>query len=524
MFKKTPKSSIPRNALPVRKAPKNPYGFFRALSSGSPVVYASMILMGLGNILAGQLLKGLLFLGIEALFVMYMMAPEGGIFYLKLLPSLGDREMQEIWDDEIYAYTYIMGDDSKLILLYGVVAICVIALMIVVWRASVCSSYKSSCLCRQGKGKAGYWTEVKAAAKELMAKWRKPLKNKNHDRIFCGAMAVVVYPVSCVKGLFAWQKKRNIPNFLAEIKALFDANAHKLMMFLPVALLCVFTVVPLLYMMSMAFTDYNKTNYVLFNWVGFKNFVSIFDSTSSIGRQFGDVLLWTIIWAIFATFLNFIFGTIVAIIINRNGTRCKGLWRGLLSLTIAVPQFVSLMVIRSMLQPEGIVNRMLMDAGIISERLPFMTDVTWTRVTVIIVNLWVGIPYTIMQVTGILKNIPAEQYEAARIDGAGAFQQFKNITVPYMLFVMTPYLITQFTGNINNFNVIYLTTRGEPLGVGNTAGGTDLLVTWLYKLSVDKQNYSMAAVVGIFTFVVLSIVSLITYRSTGSYKDEEGFK
>jgi arabinogalactan oligomer/maltooligosaccharide transport system permease protein len=157
-------------------------------------------------------------------------------------------------------------------------------------------------------------------------------------------------------------------------------------------------------------------------------------------------------------------------------------------------------------------------------RLPFLTDATWARVTVIIVNLWVGIPYTIMQVTGILKNIPAEQYEAATLDGANAYQQFRSITLPYMMFVMTPYLITQFTGNINNFNVIYLTTRGNPIGVGETAGATDLLVTWLYKLSVDKQEYSMAAVVGIFTFIVLSIVSLVTYRSTGSYKDEEAFK
>ena len=129
-----------------------------------------------------------------------------------------------------------------------------------------------------------------------------------------------------------------------------------------------------------------------------------------------------------------------------------------------------------------------------------------------------------MQVTGILKNIPAEQYEAARIDGANVYQQFKKITLPYMLFVMTPYLITQFTGNINNFNVIYLTTRGNPLGVGDTAGATDLLVTWLYKLSVDKQYFNLAAVVGILTFVVLSVVSLITYRNTGSYKNEEGFK
>lgn len=462
------KTEAPQNALPVvRKAQKNPYSLTKAITKGGPIVWLSMIFMGLGNICAGQFVKGLLFLAIEVLFFGYLFSAEGGIYYLKLLPSLGDREMQEIWDPDEFVYKYIMGDDSKLILLYGVVAVCLIALMVVVWRSSVCSGYKAISLRRE---------------------------------------------------------KKNVPNFLHELKSLLDENAHKLLMALPVALLAVFTVVPLVYMMSMAFTDYNKTNYVLFNWVGFDNFLSIFDPNSAIGKQFGDVLLWTIIWAIFATFLNFIFGTIVAILINRDGTKCKGLWRGLLSLTIAVPQFVSLMVIRSMLLPQGIINRMLLENKIISEALPFMTDTTWARVTVIIVNLWVGIPYTIMQVTGILKNIPAEQYEAARIDGANSLQQFWNITVPYMLFVMTPYLITQFTGNVNNFNVIYLTTRGDPLGVGETAGGTDLLVTWLYKLSVDKQNYSMAAVIGIFTFVVLSIVSLVTYRSTGSYKDEEGFK
>lgn len=463
-----PKTEAPQNALPVvRKVQKNPYGLLKAIAGGGPIVWLSMLVMGFGNICAGQFIKGLLFMAIEALFFMYMFSPEGGIHWLKLLPSLGDREMQEIWDPDEFVYKYIPGDDSKLILLYGVVAICIIVGLIIMWRSSVCSGYKALCLRR---------------------------------------------------------RKEKVPNIIDDVKSLADDNIHKLLMFLPVAFLLVFTVVPLIYMMVMAFTDYDKSHYVLFNWVGFDNFISIFDKGSTIGKQFGEVLTWTIIWAFFATFLNFIFGTIVAILINREGTRCKGLWRGLLSLTIAVPQFVSLMVIRSMLQPEGIINRMLLEAGWISERLPFMTDTTWARVTVIIVNLWVGIPYTIMQVTGILKNIPAEQYEAARIDGANAFQQFKNITVPYMLFVMTPYLITQFTGNINNFNVIYLTTRGDPLGVGNTAGGTDLLVTWLYKLSVDKQKYALAAVIGIFTFVVLSIVSLVTYRSTGSYKDEEGFK
>ncbi|MFW5669246.1 MAG: carbohydrate ABC transporter permease, partial [Acetivibrio ethanolgignens] len=252
------------------------------------------------------------------------------------------------------------------------------------------------------------------------------------------------------------------------------------------------------------------------------NFEILFSANSTVGKQFWSVLGWTIVWAIFATFLNFIFGTLMAMVINRKSIKLKGLWRGCLSMTIAVPQFVSLMVIRSMMQPEGIINRMLMNNGY--SKLPFLTDATWARVMVIIVNLWIGIPYTIMQVTGILQNIPEEQYESSRIDGANVVQQFVHITLPYMLFVLTPYLITQFTGNINNFYVIYLLTRCEHVAVGNTAGATDLLVTWMYKLSVDQQKYNIGAVIGIFTFIVLTVISLITYRNSGSYKDEEVLK
>ena len=96
--------------------------------------------------------------------------------------------------------------------------------------------------------------------------------------------------------------------------------------------------------------------------------------------------------------------------------------------------------------------------------------------------------------------------------------------MPYIFFVMTPYLITTFTGNVNNFNVIYLLSGGEPTPIGSSAGKTDLLITWLYKLTVDKDNYSMGAVIGIMTFIVLAIVALITYRNSGSYKNEEGFR
>ena len=125
----------------------------------------------------------------------------------------------------------------------------------------------------------------------------------------------------------------------------------------------------------------------------------------------------------------------------------------------------------------------------------------------------------------ILQNIPAELYEAAQIDGAGPLTIFRKITLPYIFFVMTPYLITTFTGNINNFNVIFLLSGGGPDTMSYYyAGKTDLLVTWLYRLTITQKDYNLGAVIGILTFVVLATVSLITYRRTGSYKDEGAFQ
>ena len=446
-----------------------PTNLFAALKNGGFLVWASCLVMGLGNFAAGQFLKGLLFLAIEAGFIYYMTST--GIGWLSMLPSLGDTATQEIWNDDLGVYEYVQGDNSQQILLFAVATIAIIVFFAVVWSASVRSGYMGLAVKRSGK---------------------------------------------------------KAPSIKKDIVALFDENIHKLLMAPPFMMLAIFTMIPLVYMMLMAFTNYSAVNdhLILFDWVGLKNFVSLFDSTNAIGKQFGAVLGWTLIWAFFATLLNFFLGTFMAMIIQRPTTRLKGLWRTILSLTIAVPQFVSLMIIRNMFKDNGAVNTMLQSMGILAQGqiLPFMTDATWARVLLIVVNLWVGIPYTVMQVTGILQNIPVEQYEAARIDGANTAQQFRYVTLPYMIFVLTPYIITQFTGNINNFNIIYLLTGGGPTFVGDSAGQTDLLVTWLYKLSIDKQQYNMGAVIGIFTFVVLAVVALVTYRSSGSYKDEEGFK
>ena len=463
----------------ARKRVKNPNSLTSALVNGGPIVWLSCLIMGLGNICAGQVVKGLIFLAIEALVIVLMFVPiipdmggtaHSGLDWISMLPSLGDRDDERKVVGNIEKLVY--GDRSHLILLYSVIFIAILVAFVVIWRASVRSGYLGISKRRMGK---------------------------------------------------------KVPNIIDDVKSLFDENIHKLLMIVPFSMLMIFTVIPLAYMISMAFTNYNKDHDRLFDWVGFETFGLLFKGSGILAEYFWSVLGWTLIWAFFATFLNFFLGTFMALIINRPTTRYKSFWRTMLSFTIAIPQFVSLLVIGKMFDYNGIINSMLMDAGWITEKFNVYSlemNGLSARIFVIVINLWVGIPYTVMQVTGILKNIPADLYEAARIDGANTVQQFTNITLPYMVFVLTPYIITSFTGNINNFGVIFLLSGGGPFEKGGSvdAGYTDLLVTWLYRLSVDEREYNIGAVIGIFTFLILAVISLVTYRSSGSYKDEEGFK
>ena len=455
----------------AKRRNQNDPNLLTALQNGGPMVWLSCLIMGLGNIMAGQVIKGLLFLLVEAGIIVYLVLPTGGLHWISMLPSLGDQVMGEVYNEKTGIYEYTMGDQSQLILLYGIAALCLIALLIFVWQMAVRSGYKALGL-------------KKAGAK--------------------------------------------IPNFADEVKSLFDENVHKLLMFAPTTCLAVFSILPLFYMMSMAFTNYSKEgdHLILFDWVGMQNFAALFDSTSTIGKQFGDVLVWTLVWAFFATFLNYILGMILAMVINRKETKGKAFWRFCFVLSIAVPQFVTLMIMNIMLQPSGAVNVLLKNLGLISESIPFWTNATYARILIIVINLWIGIPYLMLIATGILMNIPADLYESARIDGANAFQTYMKITLPYMLFVTGPYLLTSFTGNINNFNVIFLLSGGKPLSVSmaGNAGSTDLLITWLYKMTVTDSNYKLAAVMGILVFVVCAVINLVVYNMIPSVKNEEDFQ
>ena len=437
-----------------------------ALRHGDLLTRLSAVLMGIGIIGHGQLVKGLLVLLLEAAFVYYMI--NSGFSTLSLLPSLGDREAEKVWNETKQVYEYTLGDNSQVILLENVITLFVIAGFIVLWIIQMRHSYRLQLMKEDGG---------------------------------------------------------HVPSLKEDVRRLFDGDLHVTLMTIPCIGILVFNIIPLVYMISMAFTSYSKEDehLMLFDWNGLTQFKRVLSLGGNIGKQFWHVLGWTIVWAIFATFLNYILGMVLAMIINRKETKWKGFWRFCFVLSIAVPQFVTLMIMNIMLQPSGAVNVLLQNLGLISSPLPFWKDAMWAKITIIIINLWVGIPYTLLQVTGILQNIPAELYEAARVDGAGPVKTFFSITLPYMLFVTTPYLITSFIGNINNFNVIYLLSGGGPTYVGDTAGQTDLLVTWLYKLTIDQQYYNLGAVIGIMTFITLTIVTLITYRNSGSYKNEEAF-
>ena len=285
-------------------------------------------------------------------------------------------------------------------------------------------------------------------------------------------------------------------------------------------------------MVLIAFTNYDYQHLPpskLFDWVGFVNFGNLFSIAEGTGflLVFLRVLLWTFVWAFIATFTNYFLGMILALMINKKGIKLKMLWRTLFVIAIAIPQFITLLLMSKILDGDGILNKML------GTTIYWLSDTRYAsllpRVMIILVNMWIGIPYTILMCSGILMNIPQEMYEAAKLDGANAWQLFIKIVLPYMLHVTGPYLITQFVGNINNFNVIWLLTGGGPgdnilYGVGN-AQSTDLLVTWLYRLTTDTNvQYNMASVIGIVIFVICASLSLVTYNKTKAAKNEEDFQ
>nr|WP_302857479.1 sugar ABC transporter permease [uncultured Ruminococcus sp.] len=431
----------------------------------------SYLIFGIGDIHKGKYYKGILFFLAEVLYALYMVFFGWG--YLQKFPTLGTVETTQGYNELGMPVTEY-GDNSMLILLYSVLSIVITIVIFAIYIANIKDAYQHQLMKAEGKK-----------------------------------------PTSL---------KQDVRDFL-------DGKYHITLLSFPVLMIGIFNVLPLIFMILIAFTNYDMQHLppgTLFHWVGLDNFTSLFNfvDSSTKATTFIELTKWTLLWAVIATFSNYILGMIIALMINKKGIKLKALWRTLFVIAIAVPQFVSLLLMNQMLQTNGAINILLSYFnGGVNPQIQFLNSSTlMARTTVVIVNLWVGIPYTILSMSGILMNIPEDLYESARIDGAGPVKTFTAITLPYMIFVTTPQLITQFVGNINNFNVIYLLTGGGPSTEQfYQAGRTDILVTWLFNLTMSSQDYGLAAAIGILVFIVCATLSLIIFNNSKSMKDEEAF-
>lgn len=284
-----------------------------------------------------------------------------------------------------------------------------------------------------------------------------------------------------------------------------------------------FILLPIIFTIAVAFTNYSSPNHLppgkLVDWVGLENFINL-ANLKIWNTTFLRVGLWTLIFALVTTVVNYFAGLLLALLINSQGVKLKRLWRTIFILPYAIPAFISLLVMRLMFSGPGPVNNFLSMIGM--EKMPFFTDPFMAKVMVLVINLWVGAPYFMALMAGILTNIDKSLYEAAEIDGATKIQQFFKITLPMVLFQTMPLLIMTFAYNFNNFGVIYLLTDGNP--VNNKfkyAGDTDILISWIYKMTKDQNQFHMASVITIVLFAFVAIVSLYSFSRTKSFKEED---
>lgn len=432
--------------------------FINFLRVSNMNVRASMALMGLGQLMYHQVGRGLIYLIIEILGILFFSIY--GFQWIVGLITLGTVEADPWIGKE--------GDNSVIFLLLGLLSIALLVLFIGLYISNIKDCYNTS------------------------------------------------------KNIIKGEKPKT---FKDDLKDLLDKKFYKTVLFFPLLGTIIFSVIPIIFMILIAFTNYGG-DFVppaLVDWVGIDNFVSVF-SLGDIGPTFFKILGWNIVWAILTTLINYIFGLLLAILLNKKIVKGKPFWRLFPILAYAIPGFITLTAFKFMFSQGGPINQILVSNG--GKAISFLTEdgTWWARIIGLMVNAWLTIPSVMLLATGILSNINSDLYEAAKIDGASSFKQFKDITLPFVVFATTPTLITSFIGNFNNFGVFYF-LRGKVTSDGYfVANDTDLLINWLYRLSIDNTYYSIGATISLIIFIITSLISLIIYIKSPAYKKEDTFR
>lgn len=432
-------------------------------SDRKKVLITSIIFMGLGHIVQmKEWIKGLFFAAIEVIFLCFSPLVFGKIIDLV---NIG-KDQSNVAMQERQLSTFMMID--------GFIALAFLAVFIVIYYISVKSALNS-------------------------------------------------YSDYCINGKYA--DNRDVLHGIG-------GKAFPIIGLTPaLALMIFFVVVPLIFAVASGFTNWSNPDHIppggSVNWVGLDNYITMFGGDASWAKSFGSVALWTLIWGACATGTSYFGGMIMAVILNNAKIRIKPLFRAIFILPYAIPSILSMMVWKNLLNgSSGTVNRTLKAIGILgaNDAIPWLSDVTMARVTCILINLWAGFPYFMMLIAGQMTAISADIFEAAEIDGANKAQIFKSITLPMVLYQTIPLIIMSFTFNINNFGTIFFLTGGAPTIPTTTttkAGGTDIVVTWIYKLTMDDMNYKNASVLAMVVFIVLAPFAIFNFRNTKSFKEGE---
>ena len=418
--------------------------------------YASMCLMGTGQMLNGQYVKGLLYLLAEVAFVAYFAVR--GVGDIIGFFTLGTQKAD--------AWLGIEGDNSVIMLLWGIFAWFALVVLVALWVSNIKDAQKYADM--------------------------RPFKT--------------------------------LSTFKDDLSSLLNKNFCKFILVLPLVGVGIFNVLPIVFMILIAFTNYGgdivPPELVDWSLDSFKKLVAL----GELSQSFVKILGWNLLWAFASTFANYFMGLGLALLFNKKCVKGKAIWRAFPVLAYAMPGFITLLAFKFMFSNGGPINNMIVaDGGKIIDF--FGINSTWmSRGIGFFVNAWLSVPSIMLLATGILSNINADLYEAAKIDGASSWVQFKKITLPFVIFSTTPVLISQFIGNFNNFGVFFFLRSNVTSEGYFLASDTDLLINWLYRMSIDKNYYSIGAAISLVIFIITSVLSLIVYVRSASYKKEDTFR
>ena len=296
-------------------------------------------------------------------------------------------------------------------------------------------------------------------------------------------------------------------------------------------MLMMFVLMPMIFSFLVAFTNFNSRNNPpssLVEWTGLNTFRVLF-AVGGDGAPwlytFINVFWWTIIFAVISTAVPFFLGLFQAVILNNKRVKGRKVWRSILILPWAMPAMISQLNFQQIFNGSfGPLSGWLVNMGITNERILWLSHPTnpWLpRTTILFIGFWLAFPYWMALMSGVMTSISKEVYEAAEIDGATERQQFRKITLPLVLAATAPLLVMSFAANFNNFGLIYFLTGGGPTNPNFMhAGHTDILISWIFSLTLDFRMYNMASVMSIIIFLIIGTISTINFMRTNAFKED----